>query len=240
MQHVLEVRLKRRLFSFMDFRGRMVEVMTQSFGADKIKLGNNGTRFDLADSKIENVYFFGVANFGFQSELQTSLESFTAMVEKFTEALEGFSDYRISNGLVRIGTKSTILYHRRGDNLSTIKQAYLNLLRKSPDEFSELTGSKVVDTGYAFDVSLGENKASISTGPVSMEEAQRRVFQGTHAKEYANLFGKDNGMLLSIDVFSGGTAVAEITDVQALKKKINSQIGDIERIFLGLKKYITG
>lgn len=235
MQHILEVRLKKRLFSFTDFSGKMVDFMIKKLGVEQIRLNGNGSRFDLATNNLEYLYFFSFENFGFQAEMQDSFEDFSDKVKEFISALEEFPDYRWSDGLVRIGTKSTILYHRKFDNFSTIKQAYKDLLVNDHQKISELTKSTILDTAYTFDLERETCKANVTTGPVTRDEAISRFFGGK--KEYENKFNKDNGMLLTIDV--SGNKTTDISDLKQLEVQISVQINDIKEIFNGFKTYFA-
>lgn len=237
MRHILEVRLKKPLFSFMDMRGRMVEYVTEMLNTNKVKLEKNDSRFDVADEKLENLYFFSIKNFGFQSELKTSFVNFSSETRKLLEVLKKFQDYRIFDGLVRVGTKSIILYHRKFDSNLSIHEAYKNILVSRHRELSEITGSEIVDTLYIFDLKLKNSKANVLTGPVTKEEALAKFFDGEIGQEYGRRFTKDNGMLLSIDV--AGDNPLSITDFDALEKQVNSQISDIETVFNGFKKLFS-
>lgn len=234
MRHIFEVRLKKRLFSFMDFRGRMVEYMTDALGTNQIKLMNNGGRFDTADDKLENLYFFSIENFGFQSELDTSFDQFITGVKNLLNVVKKFPDYSISDGLVRIGTKSIILYHRKYDNTQSIKEAYKTNLVNNHQKLSELSKSEIIDTAYTFDLKLENSKANVLTGPVTKEEALAKFFDGKIREKYDEKFTKDNGMLLAIDVAGNNPLV--VKDFEALEKQAESQIKDIQTIFEGFKK----
>jgi hypothetical protein len=233
MRHILELRLKKRFFSFMDFRGRMVEFMTNELGSNQIKLLNNGSRFDMADDKLENLYFFSLENLGFQSELKSSFDDFSASVKKLIDALKKFTDYKIDDGFVRIGTKSIILYHRRFDNSQSIKDAYKILLVNNTTKLSELTKSSIIDTAHIFDLKLEKSKANVLTGPVTKDEALAKFFEGKIKEEYDKRFSKDNGMLLAIDVSGDNPSI--IKNYDDLEKQINTQIDDIKVVFDGFK-----
>lgn len=233
MQHILEVRLKKRLFSFMDFRGKMVEYITEKLNTNQIILKNNGSRFDVADDKLENLYFFSVENFGFQIELRTSFEDFSNSVKKMIEAIKDFPEYKISGGVVRIGTKSVILYHRKYDNDEKIKESYKNILVNNHDKISELTNSKIIDTAHIFDLKLDNSKVNVLTGPVTKKEAMEKYFVGKIKGEYDQKFTRDNGMLLAID--ASGNNISSINDFNALEKQINTQISDIKIVFESFK-----
>jgi len=233
MKHIFEVRLKKRLFSFMDFRGRMVEFMTETLNTNQIKLINNGSRFDTADDKLEKLYFFSIENFGFQSELDTSFDQFISGVKNLLSAIKKFPEYTISDGLVRIGTKSVILYHRKYDNTQSIKDAYKATLVNNHQKLSELSKSEIIDTAYTFDLKLENSKANVQTGPVTKEEALGKFFDGKIKEQYNTKFTKDNGMLFSIDV--AGNNPIDIKDFDELQKQAEKQIKDIETVFNGFK-----
>lgn len=239
MRHILEIRLRRRLFSFMDFSGKMVEYITDELNTDQIRLQNNGARFDVADDKLENVYFFSIENFGFQTEMKTSFEDFTGAVKKLFDALKKFPDYKINDGLVRVGTKSIIFYHRKGDNIQTLKDAYKNLLVNNHEKLSELTKSSIFDTAHTIDLKVGNNKASVITGPATKEEALNKFFDGKIREKYREKITRENGLLLSIDVAPSSVDSLAIKDFETLEKQVGSQIQDISNVFEGFRTLFT-
>lgn len=237
MRHILEVRLKKRMFSFMDFRGKMIEEMTVALGATQVKAQNNGTRFDIADDELKNLYFFSFENFGFQSELSASFDDLPATASKLLSAIKGFSPYKLDSGLLRIGTKSIVLFHRKNDNLELIKDAYKSLLVNNHERLSSLTKSDIIDTAHTFELKLQNTKANVLTGPVTKEEAVEKFFDGEIGKRYKEQFTRDNGMLLSIDVASG--PLVSINDIDSLTTQIDLQAKNIKTIFEGFKSLFS-
>lgn len=235
MRHILEVKLYKRVFSFMDFRGRMVDHMTEVLKSNQIRLQDNGTRFDIADDQKKHLYFFSVENFGFQTELNESFESFADTSKNLLDALMGFPDYKVDSGFIRIGTKSVILYHRKGDSLESIKDSYKDILVKDHDELARLTKSEIKDTAYTFDLKLQNSSANISTGPVTKDEALGKFFD--NRKDYGEDFNRENGMLLSIDV--SGDAPRNINGLDGLSTQIYSQIKDVETVYDGFRSLFS-
>jgi hypothetical protein len=236
MRHTLEIRLKKRLFGFMDYRGRMIDHMSDRLKTNQIRMRSDGTRFDLADDELKNLYFYSYENFGFQVEASDDFEDFRRFVNKFIADIKTFPDYIWTEGLARIGTRTSILYHRRYDSIQTVTKAYQELILTNHGKISELTKSEIFDTAHNFEMKINNNTVSVQTGPVTREEGISKFFDNK-LKLYNNKFNKDNALYFSIDV--SGNNPDEVDDFEMLQKKIESQISDIETIFTGFKAYFN-
>jgi hypothetical protein len=235
MRHVLEVRLKKKLFSFLDFNGGMIDKFVKEFSCDQIKWQGGGMRFDVVQQDASNAYFCSWENFGFQSELHEDFDSFKEKVRDFIRVMKQTSQYTLDGGLARVGTMSTVFYHRRFDSITTLKKAYMeDLLRDSP-RFAELTKSEIRDTGHNFELKLKESAAGIFTGPVTKKEAAEKFFGGASSKLYEKGLDRDNGMLFQVDVW--GDKPEDIQNWEQLETQIISQIGDVQQVVDGLKSY---
>lgn len=232
MRHILEVRLSKRLFSFLDFKGEMIDFFADKFEAPQMKLYANGVRFDLASDDLAKLYFFSHENFGFQIDASQSFDSFRSFVNTFIEALKTFPKYKWTGEVVRLGTKSSILYHRKGDSFESLKQSYKDMVLKDYQRIAELTKSDIVDTAHIFDLKVSTGNANVLTGPVTKEKAIHK-FYGGQEKLYKDTFDKNNGLMFSIDV--ANTEPLKLQDLDALKEQINKQINDIETVFNGFK-----
>jgi hypothetical protein len=233
MRHILEVRLRKRIFSFLDFRGHMVDKLNSFLKADQIRLRSDGTRFDVADNNLTHSYFFSYENFGFQIDAASDFEEFKAQVRKFIAAIKEYPAYKWEEGLLRVGTRSVILYHRRHDNVGSIKNAYKELILNNHSTISELTKSEIIDSAHIFDLRLDNGLVNVTTGPVTKEEALQKWFDNKN--EYSERFNKDNGLIFSIDM--AGNKPEDIKDLEQLRIKIESQVDDVKAVFDGFKAY---
>lgn len=232
MRHILEVRLKRRMFSFFDFKGEMLDFLVSKLKAENIRVSNNGTRIDVASKDFKEVFFFSLENFGFQIEASTSFDDFRQKVDKILDCLNEFEKYKIGT-INRIGTRSIILYHRRGDTFETAKNIFRDKLFADFGDFQTKTNTELSDVAYFFDVKKDGGIANIQTGPVTKDEAIAKYFD---SQVFYKDFDRNNGFLFSIDF----APIEEKTiDIETLKTEIDSGISNVEAILTGLKAYLS-
>lgn len=229
MRHILEVRLHRRLFSFFDFRGRMIELATESLAKDRVRIPNPN-RFELSDSNEKSIYFVGIDSFGFQIEGSDNLSDFYSALSRLTDFLSRFPEYRIDDGFSRIGVRSMIFRHRRSDTFEDVKAAYEEKLLNEHRLIAEKLKSSITDTSFVLDLKIGGNTANVLTGPATTAEVAAKFFD--NKKEYLE-FERGSGMFLSIDV-AGGEPL-QITDIPSLEEKVKEQISNIQTIYQGFK-----
>lgn len=232
MRHILEVRLKTRMFSFFDFKGEMLDFLVSKLKAENIRVSQEGARIDVASKDLKEDFFFSVENFGFQIEASVSFEDFRQKVDKILDSLSKFEKYKIGT-INRIGTKSIILYHRRGDTFETAKNMFRDKLFADFGDFQTKTNTELSDVAYFFEVKKDGGIANIQTGPVTKDEAIAKYFDG---KEFYKNFDRNNGFLFSIDF---GKVEEKTIDIETLKAEVKSGISNVESILTGLKVYLS-
>lgn len=235
MRHILEVRFETKSFAFSDIRGHIIDSFIKYSGSNYIKMSPDGTNFEAADKDKEHIYFFSIGNFGFQIECKKDFKSFLEKTNfllafiKQSNAYEGKYDY------VRIGTKSTILFNKKGLNFHNLKNFFRDKMVGSHDFISGETKSSIVDSSTILDIDLDNNMSKVTLGPVTMDEAILKFFNNQElSNKYKREFNRDSGILIEIDVF--GKDVSSIEDSESLLSQIKSQVSDIENVLTGFKK----
>lgn len=227
-RHVLEVRLKNRSLSFMDYKGQMGDFIIKKMGWNKLKM--TGSRVDITDENMDKVIFFSWENFGLQIEATEDFSDFKKYVEKLFEIVEEFKRYEVTD-IARIGTKSSIFYHKNGMNLQGLKDVYKNLMFKNVDEIEKKMKGKVVDTGiFAVDMEIDDGRINFTTGPMSKEEVVMKIFQNDH---YSG-FRYDNGIFFDVDLSKKELTLSNALE---LKKIVLANIDNIEERLGGFIEY---
>lgn len=196
-RHTLEVRLKNKVFSFLDFKGGMIDFLVKKTGYENIRFANNGSRIDLVSEDFSEAIFFSLSNFGFQVEGAEDFDRFKIKVNEIFSLLREFGKFD-SSTVIRIGTRSAILCHKRSKNFEAVKQLYRDLMYKDYEKIERKTGSKILDLGFNNDMERDGGKMHVSTGPMTKEESITKVF-GDNEK-YLNAQVK-NGIFYDIDFY---------------------------------------
>ncbi|MCK5061854.1 hypothetical protein KAR28_04855 [Candidatus Parcubacteria bacterium] len=233
MRNVVEIRLKERVFSFLDFRGSFIDFLARNYDFEKIKYLNNGNRIDVAKSDVSEMMFFGVENFGFQIEEIKDFEIFKGEVKKIFKILDEYGKYRFNN-IVRVGAKSTIYCNKKNKSIEALKTIYKNKMFKDCFEFEKISSSKVVDFGHSFsDVEFKNSKASIMTGPIEATEAVMKFFD--NSEKYLNNIKKP-GFMYVIDSFS--TDFSEEINNSKLVEIIDENIDNTQKSFEAFREFL--
>lgn len=235
MQHTFEVRLKNRLFSFLDIKGELIDFMLQEPDLDLVRVSNQGTQIEIASNDLSKLYFFSHEHFGCQLEGSEKFSDLSNEGNKVLDALARFNKYK-ANNTVRIGTKTTIFHHRRGDNLENLKRAYKSLMFSGYNHIEQITGGEVYDVGLGyFDMKHGGGIGSIMTGPVAKEEAITKFF-GDH--DVYRKFDRSNGLLFQVDY--GQHKNISIEDIKKdLSPLLVEGVTNAEEIFKGFLQYFN-
>jgi hypothetical protein len=231
-RHTLEVRLKNKIFSFLDFKGKMIDSLVKETGYENIRFENNGSRIDLVSDDFSEAFFFSISNFGFQIEGAENFEVFKVKVNKFFSLLNNFSEYDFSS-IIRIGTRSSILCHKKNKNYDVVKQTYKDLMFKDYAKIEKKMGSRVLDLGYILsDMEKDGGKLHITTGPMTKDEAIQKIF-GEHEK-YSN-FKSGHGVFYDIDYYKDD--FNEDMSKEDIKKLALSNIDTLKETFEGFIDY---
>ncbi len=232
MKHIVEVRLKTRMFQFFDFKGELIDHVVKETNGKFIKLSPNGSRGDIATEDLSKVFFFSYENFGFQLEAKETFDDFIQTVDELTSLMKSFPRYEVHN-VARLGTKSVVLYHNKGDSFSSLVERYKKVVFDRYQDWEKEINSELSDVAYTFDVKRGQGMANILTGPVTKEEALQRFF-GSDDKY--KKFDKDNGLLFSIDYAKKDMFFEDITK---LESEIKNNINQIKDILEGSIRYFS-
>jgi hypothetical protein len=230
IRYILEVKLKNRLFSFVDFRGEMVDYLIAKNNFDQVKLAPNGVRFDLANDKRDRFYFASLENFGFQSEANVDFSGFKTQSKYFIDSIRDFKKYNIEGGLARIGVKCVILDRVFGLNKTDLKKEYDKVIFGNSLDFLGQNGISVFDTCGVFDIKNEKSKLNVVSGVVTKEEGVLKFFDN---KDKLYDFGHGHGLLFAID--SSYDGVSSVTDWSGLEEAIEEQVSEIESTFDGFK-----
>lgn len=231
MRHIVEIRLKNRMFGFIDFKGEFIDFLIKETKYENVKLA--GHRIDVASKDLSEAIFFSWENFGFQIEAVNDFKSFKEKNNEVFSLIKSYTKYNVQN-VIRIGTKSSILTHVKGKGLDSIKQKYTELFFKDNKKLEKNIGFNLTDTGYFFqDLEKNGNKLNLLSGPATKAEAISRFFDGR--KQY-EIYPKDSGIYLDIDFFQ--LKEEQISDIDQLKNHIDENIDSIEKVFQGFMEYI--
>lgn len=235
MRHILEIRLTNRMFSFVDNKGKMMDSLVKVFGATNFKLRNDGARFDLATDDLMKSFFFSYENFGFQLDATEDFDTFKRQAEDFFRKLNGNTYYTWTDGLLRVGTKSEIFYHKTGESLEKVKEVFNNKFTPYKSELQTDTGSAITDVAYHFDFTVPTGNANVTLGPTSKEEALQKFFS-EKVKLYEKKFDTSNAYTFVIDI--ANTQKLDIDNWNSLEKRVVTQISDIEKLYDGMKVFL--
>lgn len=231
MRHIIEIRLKNRVFGFIDIKGDLIDFLIKETKYENVKLAQN--RIDVASKDLSEAIFFSWENFGFQIDAVDDFKSFKVKNNTLFSLLKKYGKYNFNN-VLRIGTKSSILIHQKGKGIEAIKEKYKELFFKNNKKLEENIGFNLTDVGYFFqDLEKNGNKLNLLSGPVTKAEAINRFFDG---KEKYKTYSKENGIYIDIDFYQ--LEEQEINDLDQLKDKIDKNIDSIEKIFQGFMKYV--
>lgn len=231
IKHILEIRLTKRVFSFMDFKGELLDFLVKNLRADKVRFANTGTRIDVTSDDLLNVFFISYENFGLQIDGVESFDNFKEQVKKLFEVIKLFDKYKFDS-VIRIGTKSSILYHKSGDSYDTLQQRYKDFVFGNYKAMEEKTGTQLSDVAYTFELKRGTGIANVLTGPVTKEEAMQKFFG--RGQRYEK-FDVNNGFFFDIDFAKNGDK--KISSLDELSEEVNDNIKNIEEILAGFLTY---
>lgn len=233
MKHILEIKFEEKVFSFLDLKGKMIDYLLEKTQYGKIKISSSGSRIDIVSNDLKEMFFFSIENFGFQIEGAKDFKQFSEKTLQIFNLISEFKNYKYGKPL-RIGTKSSIFFHKPGMSLEGIKQKFINQTVRNKDELEKITGSKIIDTGLAFlDLTDDFGKSHLTVGPASKNEVISRFF-GLHPL-YRD-FGKENGVYFELDYFQDNSNKINTN----LENQVLFNISKIEEKFNNFISYLLG
>jgi hypothetical protein len=212
-----------------------MDSLASVFDAKTFKLRNDGLRFDLATEDLSKSYFFSYENFGFQMEAASDFDIFKKECEFFFSRLKDNAFYTWSDGLIRIGTKSEIFYHKSGETLEKTKEIFTNKLLSNKAEIELATRNIIIDSAYHFDFEVQSGVANVLMGPVSKDEALKKFF-AEKVKIYERKFENNCALAFIIDL--ANKEKVDINSWSTLEDRVKKQISDLEILYDGLKTYM--
>jgi hypothetical protein len=231
-RHIMEVKLDNRIFSFIDYKGFLVDFLVKETDGHRIRLQEQ--RIDIADKgNFSRSVFFSWENFGFQIEAK-DFEGFHSFVDQFFGWMQKFGKYNFGT-LVRIGTKSTIFYHKKGKSFEGVKDIYKSRLLKDHSEWEKNVGAKINDVAYTVELKQGDGAdVRLVIGPMTFDEAMQKGFD--RKDEYQALGFKDDhsGIFMDIDVYQTGKFDVNFAQ---LAEKVHGNINVIEKHMEGFVSY---
>lgn len=232
MRHIMEVRFAKRVFSFMDYRGELIDFLANRLSGENIRFAENGTRADIAIRDLSKIFFVSYENFGLQIDGAESFKDFSDFSTKLIEILGLFDKYK-PDSVARVGTRSSILFHPKECNFETVKEKYKDIIFANYKDMEVKTNTRVIDLGCAFDLKRNDDDVHISMGPVRKDEAVRKYFKNS---DHYDKFTRD-GIFFDID-FSKNFSNEPFSIVK-VAKEVKCNIDNVEEIFNGFLTYLN-
>lgn len=216
IQFTLEIRLKTLIPSFIDYKGRITELLIDKLkNADKFRIMED--RIDLTSNNNLLSYFVTMRNFGLQIENSNSWNDFISSSESFLSTLESIKEYRPKD-YIRIGTKAQLLIHKKGEGFESIK-SYFDKKLISLTNMENALNAKLGDVGFPLNFESKDGNFNLIVGPMRRKQAFEDYFL-KRGIGYENIL-PDTGIFFSIDYFNIDPSVKSFS---ALKAKVLSNI----------------
>lgn len=228
MRHILEIRFSKRQFAFRDFCGKLADYLVEKTKFDKIRFAD--IRIDAVSDDLREAYFLSWENFGLQVDSVETFDVFNEKVKKLIEIVNSFDEYQKEN-IYRIGTRSSILFHRKGESLDVLKQRFKNKMANNSQELEKAIGLKISDVGYTYDMESENHQSHLLLGPVTKQEAIQKFFG---KNSYGDLFKNDHGIYYEIDLFKENKEEFDFSQIEEL---VSENISAIETGFNEFIKY---
>lgn len=227
-RHVLEIRLKNRSLSFMDFKGEMGDFIIKKMGWNKLKV--TGTRVEITNDDLSKIFFFSWENFGLQIEASKNFDEFNEYVKKLFEIIKDFKRYKIDD-IARLGTKSSVFYHRKNMSFEGTKQIFKNIMFKDVSSLETKMGGNIIDTGiFALDIDCDKSKINFTSGAMQKNEVIEKIFQNNLYDDFI----KDNGIYFDFDLYLQAFTPENI---HSIEEKVLENIKAIEEKMGGFLEY---
>lgn len=232
MRHIMEVRFAKRAFSFMDYRGELIDFLASRLNGENIRFAENGTRADIAIKDLSKIFFVSYENFGLQIDGAESFKDFSDFSTTLIKILSLFDKYK-PDFVARIGTRSSILFHPKEYNFETVKEKYKDIIFTNYKDMEAKTNTRVIDLGCAFDLKRNDDDIHVAMGPVRKDEAVRKYFRNSG---HYDKFTRD-GIFFDIDFAKN---LSNEPFVMAnVEKEVKCNINNVEEIFNGFLTYLN-
>lgn len=228
IQHILEVRLKRRYLKFLDKKGKLLTELLTALELDEFRIGID--RIELVTDDRRIMYFMSSGNFGLQIDNSETFDEFKNESQKLAVNIKKIKDFQPE--LLRLGTKSSIYYHRKGCGFNEIKEMFERKLLPKVSELEKLLGGKQIDIGLPVHFSSDKANFNIVSGPMKKDQAINESFRKNESL-YKSL--PDSGLFFAIDLFQ--LAPTQI-NYDELEDKIIENIELIDKKFNSFKNWL--
>lgn len=231
-QHILEVRLKFKKPSLIDDRGKLTEfLLNQLPNVDKFRISQD--RIDILNKDTRTNYFITVANFGLQIENSKSWQEFKINVADLLDTLSKNKFY-IPEDFVRIGLKTQLMFHEKGQGFEAIKEGYEKKLFNLSDLESNLK-AKATDIGFPINFESKDGTFNIITGPIKKQQALEQFFIKNNVGYDQEL--PDAGIFFSIDYYQLNPSMKKFSDIKSYAiSSIGTSLREFELFMKWLKK----
>lgn len=214
-RNIMEIRFKNKNLNFMDYKGQMAETLIKKANFQNFKMFAN--RVDLMDEKETKIYFISWENVGFQLEGVTEDKKFNEEIKEFYSIISSFQKFEI-NGVTRIGTKATKLFHPKNKTLEDLRSTFTSIFFTGQNRF-EKSGITITDNGiFALEISYKIYKANLTIGIMTKTEAIEKGFQH---KSYEK-FPAEHGIYFDLDLYNDKYTYSNF---ETLSNNIDEQIG---------------
>ena len=152
--------------------------------------------------------------------------------KKFLEILRSVDDFNPE--LLRIGTKSSIYYHKKGTGFDQLRDIFRQKIFPTVETIESVFGGKEIDIGMPMYFKEGSSYFNVMTGPMKRNQLLRETSFDENPNVYRSI--PDSGLFLSIDLFQK----EEDGDLSYddLDHRINENIVKIERKFNSFKDWL--
>lgn len=209
-QHVLEVRLKSLKTSLIDDRGKLTEFLLKQLpSVDKFRISQD--RIDILNKDNKINYFITVANFGLQIENSKSWQEFKTNVSNLLDTLSKNKFY-IPEDFVRIGLKTQLMFHKKGQGFETVKDVFNKKLFNLSDLETSLK-AKATDIGFPVNFESKDGNFNIVTGPMKKQQASEQFFVRNNVGYDLEL--PDTGIFFSIDYYQLNPSIKKFSDIKS-------------------------
>lgn len=231
-QHILEVRLKSLKPSFIDDRGKLTEFLLKKLpNVDKFRISQD--RIDILNKKDNINYFITVANFGLQIENLDSWQEFKTIVSNLFDILSKNGLYTPED-FVRIGLKTQLMTHKKGQNFELIKEAFEKKLFNLSDLETNLR-AKVTDVGFPINFESKDSNFNIIAGPMKKQQALEQYFTRGNVGYDSGL--PDSGIFFSIDYYQLNPSIKKLSDIKSYAiSSIDKSMGEFKLFIKWLEK----
>ncbi|HSW36820.1 MAG TPA: hypothetical protein VLG37_00420 [Candidatus Saccharimonadales bacterium] len=208
---VIEIRFTKKRFGIIDQRGTIVDDLTSDNSYTKIRISSE--RIDLTNDGLSKKFFLSPANVGIQREGLSSLTKFRDTISNFLSD-EILKEVVGEEQLIRIGTKASIFYFRRGmGSYEQIQKIYRQKVQNEPDALDNAVSGRIVDRSYTYDFMSDKKKGHLFMAPITKKQAIDLFFEDTEI--YRNM-NADHGLFFDIDVYDDEIKSLTFSDASGL------------------------